>query len=531
MKYLGLFKLSHRLITTYKKRHFLIIISIGALFSIILASGFILHGLEQTLIDANSHQIETVQSNYQKTSYSSRQQTSKNAILLQQNPTIDFPTSNQSLNQTASSKDYHKNPHFVGKIIFYKNLGFVADSQLAKYLLPFTANQSSTSSLSHFSEKSSALTSSNKSPSHQSPSAPIPILLSVSKASSIFDLPIPSRKSPPEQASAIDKIRTQTLGKVFSQSAPNPSSLHSDDANTNSSNSDNSDNSNHPDANSDANSDNSLQFYVAGFLPTSDQISIANNPYDKTNPLEYFIAASNSTYNTTTSPNFLILDYKNYIRDSFPTPTLSSTNLNTPPTSQSSLATLITPSYHYSIFAFDSLKSALSFYSSNQSRFLELFTNTIAIHQTFQLFYSLLYLVSFILAIIAIFIIFFTFLRIIDQQTSTIALYRAFGASPFDIFRIYAAYLFELIIFTAIFALATATVLSFIVLLLSQPHLSATLNANLGYQTPLPLFSFTILSSHTAIFLSVLILLSPLPAYLFLAKKTHSIPKMSDIKS
>ena len=129
-----------------------------------------------------------------------------------------------------------------------------------------------------------------------------------------------------------------------------------------------------------------------------------------------------------------------------------------------------------------------------------------------------------VLIVVALVIVLFTFVRIINDEAKTIALYRSLGATGKDIFLIYLCELFEFSLFTILFAFLVGGGIALLVSGNYSELLSKSINKNFGFNfsiTPLIGFNFY----HILIALTILAL-APLSAILSLDKlSTKNIAK------
>lgn len=94
---------------------------------------------------------------------------------------------------------------------------------------------------------------------------------------------------------------------------------------------------------------------------------------------------------------------------------------------------------------------------------IELFSNKINIYQTFQTIRNLFYIIKIILVVVAVMITLFTFIKIIDQDTQVITLYRVLGATKVDVMFIYFIYLLGVCLCALLYALMIGVVIAMIV--------------------------------------------------------------------
>lgn len=100
-------------------------------------------------------------------------------------------------------------------------------------------------------------------------------------------------------------------------------------------------------------------------------------------------------------------------------------------------------------------------YSSDNYQIVELFGNQIGVYRYFRdKNKDFVYPISIVLIGVSAFILAFTMAHLIASSTKTFVLYRSIGASRWQILLIYFAYLLELCVWAAIFAITLALVLA-----------------------------------------------------------------------
>ena len=125
------------------------------------------------------------------------------------------------------------------------------------------------------------------------------------------------------------------------------------------------------------------------------------------------------------------------------------------------------------ILSFNTIDDAMSFYlneiciKTNSSscfktrfRFQEFFGNALSVKISFTRMFEVFKKVEIILGIIVLVIMIFTFLRIIQENSKTIALYLALGAKKKDVFLIYLFFLINLCVITGLFAILLGAIIS-----------------------------------------------------------------------
>ena len=143
------------------------------------------------------------------------------------------------------------------------------------------------------------------------------------------------------------------------------------------------------------------------------------------------------------------------------------------------------------VAAFDNYEDALDYYQQSQNGQIatyvkvgnkvyylltvDIFGNNINLSIDFDNLQTMLIMLEIILIIVAIIIATLTLAHLIDSDASTIALYRAVGASTGDIYWIYFLYLLELCLLAVLACLAIAVTITGILWLINASALSTRL--------------------------------------------------------
>ena len=98
------------------------------------------------------------------------------------------------------------------------------------------------------------------------------------------------------------------------------------------------------------------------------------------------------------------------------------------------------------VLSFKNIDNAIAFYEENNSAetIIEPIGNVISIYNSYGIVKKLLSTVGTILVIISVVIMVFTFIKLINEESSNIALYRSIGAKPRDVFGIFSTYIIGL---------------------------------------------------------------------------------------
>ena len=177
------------------------------------------------------------------------------------------------------------------------------------------------------------------------------------------------------------------------------------------------------------------------------------------------------------------------------------------------------------IVRFNDLNQAYAYYSYANCNFAEtqcdrglsvreLFSNQLNIKQTFSSFRRLFKYISVVIIVIGIIIMVFTLIRLIDQDSQSIALFRSLGASGADIFVIYLFFLLELCALAATFAVFIGIILSIIISIFNNASLAATIATH--YLT-IPKNPIVLFGINSSCFVLIVIMLTIAPLCLLLS--------------
>ena len=108
----------------------------------------------------------------------------------------------------------------------------------------------------------------------------------------------------------------------------------------------------------------------------------------------------------------------------------------------------------------------------------------------------------------------FTLIRLIDQDSQSIALFRSLGASGADIFVIYLFFLLELCALAATFAVFIGIILSIIISIFNNASLAATIATH--YLT-IPKNPIVLFGINSSCFVLIIIMLTIAPLCLLLS--------------
>ncbi len=140
---------------------------------------------------------------------------------------------------------------------------------------------------------------------------------------------------------------------------------------------------------------------------------------------------------------------------------------------------------------------------------VDLFGNTVSTAVAFHAASFYLMMVEMLLLIVSVCIVAMTFLHVVGEETSTIALYRVMGARTRDIWCIYLLYLLELCLIAMILCALVAVVVAAVATLVSAPGLAEMLRMNYGL-ADLPTIWLFGADGWTLVILGSVLLIAPM---------------------
>lgn len=419
MKLLKLAKLGHRNVTHHKKQTILTVIVIGSLFGVLIGLHFIIQGIENTFLKQND-QVFSGKTYLVAHGCSAREL--KQYEL--ENPCFEAPEEEM----IDCLSELNKKPFPCGNDTV--KINGIFNDKVKSYggkvvgNIKLTSNEAAKTLDFYPSEIFADLITADMS---QKPNDALMALVSFQGAAKLAEIKYGSNMSNQEKLTLIQQVYEKTIGKVFE---------HED-----------------------------VKVFVAGILPFgSSTAKLAKYDAD-IRLIDSFLENINSYGNN--------LFY--YLDDN----------------SDATQKTLqeYTTKFHQVIIEFDSSEQAYEYFRHNMPHpnlslfnkqapenpeyvIWEMVTNKIDIIYQFKFTRFFLSFANYVLLATAVVIIVFTFIRLVNQDSKIMALYRSLGATATDVFLIYFWYVLELCMLAVFYACAVAGIIAFAV----SSHYSADFN-------------------------------------------------------
>lgn len=430
MKLFKLIKLGHKNITHHKKQTIFTVIIIGSLFSILMALQFLVQGIENIVIKEYNQTLAEKTYIVARNSNSGDMEDAHNKASAKCHDNIPeepLETYNIRYMKCLNNSNYEEETFAKDQDINKINQIFSNRSK------PYNGKIAGNIQFINYQpivpiELFKKLITADLS---KKPIDALPVIMNFEGAAKLIDQRISKKASNQEKLDLIKKVRVETIGKTFDI--------------------------------------NEKKIYIAGIMPygkDSVKIAKADTEFKLLDIiLENIISPSDFSF-------IYLNDNSQIVKD---------------------FMTKFNFTYYATILEFEKLEDAYKYYqyenhivdpniwSNNDYKkakhtISELLTNKIQTVYKFKLFKFMISFANYVLLVVAVIVIVFTFLKLINQDSKLMALYRSLGATGFDVFLIYFWYILELCLLAIVYSFVVAGTL---VLIISN-HYSADFNSEIS---------------------------------------------------